>query len=174
MQVSTPSKTTATLLAIPDGPAGTFATLKLMRRLVQRYKKKLPLRQLALSIVRNNAPKDYRGEIHSLWRFVKQNIRYVKDIKGIETIQTPDKTLEFGQGDCDDQSVLLATLLEAVGHHTRFVALGFSPLPRYDHVLVATKMGNQWVPLETTEPWPFGTIPNQIFRRIQKRMKVDN
>ena len=174
MQVSTPSKTTATLLAIPDGPAGTNATLKIMRQLVRRYKKTLPLRQLALSIARRNRAKDWRGEIHSIWSFVKSHIRYIKDITGVETIQSPDKTLEFSQGDCDDQSVLLATLLEAIGHPTRFVALGFSSMPRYEHVLVETKIGSKWFPLETTEPWPFGQIPAHISNRIQKRMEIHN
>ncbi len=53
-----------------------------------------------------------------LHRFVRDNIRYIKDIRDVETVAYPDITLQQGQGDCDDKSVLLASLLESIGHPT--------------------------------------------------------
>lgn len=156
---TTQTPTTTQLLAIPNGPPGTRQTLKLMRRFVIEGKKYYPLRKLALSIVRRNGNKDYIGEVKSISSWVKRNIRYVKDIRGIETIQTPQKTLEIGQGDCDDHSVLVSTLLECIGHMTRFVAIGFMP-GTFQHVYTETKLGpkskNMWIAVETTEPWPVG------------------
>jgi len=81
---------------------------------------------------------------------VRDNVRYVRDVRGVETVHTPVKILEQGQGDCDDKSLILATLLETIGHPTRFVAVGPAP-GIYSHVFVETKLGNKWIPLETTE-----------------------
>ena len=40
-------------------------------------------------------------------------------INGVETVQTPLRTLENEAGDCDDKSLLTATLLETFGFSTR-------------------------------------------------------
>ena len=150
----------ATLQAIPSGSAGTRATLQHMRRLVREYKKTLPMRQLALSIVRHvNGHKNFAGEVRAIHDYVRRNIRYVKDVNGVETLATPIATLENRAGDCDDQSVLLATLLESIGHPTRFVAIKMRPLGPYVHVYTETRIGPRWVPLETTENWPAGMGP---------------
>jgi len=164
MQVGAEPTKTA-LLAIPNGAAGVRATLKIMRGMVLHSKRHYRLRELALELVDGLRQKDFAGEIKALHGFVQNQIRYVKDINGIETLQTPEKTLDIGQGDCDDKSSLLATLLEVAGHPARFVAVGFSP-GRFSHVYVETKVGRAWVPLETTEPWPAGKGPKGVKARM--------
>lgn len=155
---------TATLQAIPDGKAGTVATLKIMREITRQAKKTLPVRSLAVELTNGKAQKDWIGELKSLHGFVRDQIRYVKDIRGVETVQTPDATLRIKAGDCDDKSVLLASLLESIGHPTRFVAIGFAP-DDYAHVYVETRVGNKWIPLETTEPVEIGwAAPNSVSR----------
>lgn len=173
MQLNQRSRTTSQLLAIPGGDAGTIVTLKIMRRLVRDAKKTLPVRQTALSLVRNTSQKNWYREVAEIWRFVNNNIRYVRDVNGVETLQTPEKTMEFGQGDCDDQSILIASLLESIGHPTRFIAIGFGTAG-YQHVFAETKVGNKWMPVETTEDWPLGHIPENIQHRIQRRKVVYN
>lgn len=161
-------KTTPTLAeisSIPGGVAGTRATLLKMRELVRSGKKSLPVRLTALSLIRRNGQKDWIGEAKNLHAFVRDKIRYVKDIRGVETLHTPEKLLELRQGDCDDKSVLLASLLESIGHPTRFVASGRSR-GLYCHVLVETKIGNKWIPLETTEPVEMGWYPKELKARL--------
>lgn len=153
--------TTAQLMAIPSGEEGTRQTLKLMSGLVKDGKKSLPVRLLALRLVENNQQKNWLGEVRNIHAFVRDRIRYVKDIRGVETLQTPEKTLEIGQGDCDDKSTLVASLLESIGHPTRFVAVGFRGAG-FAHVLVETKIGNKWVAVETTEPVELGWFPRNI------------
>lgn len=137
-----------------------------MSELVKRSKKNPDLRAFALSLVRRNGQKDYAGEVRDIHAFVRDRIRYVKDVTGVETLHTPEKLLELRQGDCDDKSTLLASLLESIGHPTRFIAVGFRP-GRFDHVYVETKIGPRWVGLETTEPWPPGRVPpNPITRMV--------
>lgn len=150
-----------TLQAIPDGAEGTRATLNIMGKVIKEYKKHPRIRELALSLVSNLSGKNYKGEVKAIHDFVFDNIRYVRDIRGVETIQTPPQTLRIGQGDCDDHSVLVATLLESIGHRTRLVAVGFRP-GTYSHVFTQTRVGNKWVAVETTEDWPIGKIPDNI------------
>lgn len=153
------------LAAIPDGPEGVYQTLRIMRQFTRAGKRKMPVRELALSLVRHNGSKDWIGEVKSLHEFVRDEIRYVRDINGVETVQTPEVTLEIGQGDCDDQSVLLASMLESIGHPTRFVAIGFKPF-HYSHVMAETKIGDKWVSVETTEPVDIGWRPPRVLNRM--------
>lgn len=151
------------LARLPRGSTA-LATLRVMRFLVRRCKADLALRNLALSIVRHLPQRDYAGQVRALHAWVRDRIRYVGDIRGIETLHTPRQIIEQGQGDCDDKAVLLATLLESIGHATRFAAIGYGAQP--SHVLVEVRLGHGWLPLETTEPVPPGWYPNGIRSRV--------
>ena len=158
------TQTNSQLCQIPDGVAGTRATLLIMRDVARQGKRNAAIRLLAGQLVNpfnSGNSKNWINEIKTLHAFVRDRIRYVKDIKGIETIQTPDKTLELGYGDCDDKSTLLATLLETLGHSARLVAVGFKP-NNYSHVYVETLCGDKWIGLETTENVKFGWQPHNI------------
>lgn len=155
----------ATLARIPSGRAGVIATLRIMRDLIRTGKKSLPIRLLALDLTARLPQKDFAGEISAIYNFVRDRIRYVRDVLGVETLQTPEKTLEFKAGDCDDKSVLLAALLGAIGHPTRLVAVGFSP-GRFSHVYVQTKVSSKWVSLETTQPVALGWSPPNVRAKL--------
>lgn len=126
-----------------------------MARLAREASKTLPVRLAALQLVEKLPQHDRPGEIRALFEFVRDRIRYVRDIRGVETIQTPERTLQLKQGDCDDQSTLLAALLLSIGHPARFHAIGFRP-GRFSHVFTEVYLGNRWIPLETTENWDPG------------------
>lgn len=149
---------TATLAALPDGKEGTRATLKIMARLVAEGRRALPVRLAAQQLVQPLRQRDYAAEVRQLHAFVRDRIRYVRDIRGVETLQDAERTLTLKSGDCDDKAVLLASLLESIGHRTRFHAVGFAP-NSYSHVYAETYLGREWVALETTEPWATGRAP---------------
>lgn len=149
---------TAKIIKIPSGPLGVTTTLEIMRSLVRTGKKTMPVRQRALAIVRGLPQKDYRRELERVHAYVRDHIRYVKDVNGVETLQSPEQTLYMGQGDCDDKSILAASLLEAIGFSTRFRAIGFRP-KCFSHVLVEAKLDGKWIPVETTEPVALGWQP---------------
>ena len=132
-----------------------------MRDYVEKYKIAPEIRELSLSLVKHLPQKNFRAEVDALFKFVQNKIRYVKDIHDVETVQTPLKTLEYGQGDCDDKSTLLAAMLQSLGHPTRFHAMGFRP-DNVSHVLLEVKRGNQWVALDATEPVSMGWLPPGI------------
>ena len=140
-----------------------------MSQLVKVGKKNPEVRIQAAELVAHLRQKDYAAEAHALFTYVQNNIRYTRDIRGVETIQPAEFVLMRGTGDCDDKCVLLAAMLESIGHPTRFVAVGFKGR-KFSHVLVETKIGNKWVALETTEPVRMGWYPP----KVQSRMVIYN
>lgn len=149
------------LMAIPNGPAGIRQTLKMMAGLSRRYSTTPQIRELALKIVQNVPEKSWKGELSAILKFVQHHIRYVKDVQGVETLQTPIKTLSLRQGDCDDKSTLAAALTLAIGHPVRFMAVG-KVKGTYQHVFPQSKVGGKWLTMETTEYWPLGRTPSKI------------
>jgi transglutaminase-like putative cysteine protease len=158
-------ETTQTLKAIPSGVAGVRATLNEMRQLVREYKKNDQVRSTAAEIVSPLQQKNFMGEIKRLHSFVRDQIRYLRDIHNVETLQTPPETLRRKYGDCDDKATLLAAMLEAIGHPSRFVAIGKTP-GKFSHVYVETRVGPRWIGLETTEPVEIGWQPSNIMARM--------
>jgi transglutaminase-like putative cysteine protease len=137
-----------------------------MRRLVRDYKKHPVIIQLARKLVRHCNQKDWVCEVKAIHRFWRDHVRYVKDIRGVETVQTPIKSLEIGQGDCDDSTTGVCATLESIGHPTRLIAIGLNPM-QYQHVYCETKIGKKWIPVETTEPWPLGrAVANPMLKLI--------
>jgi transglutaminase-like putative cysteine protease len=130
-----------------------------MRALVRKGRQSQVVRSLALSLVKGLQPKDYWGEASAIHAFVRDRIRYVRDIRGVETLHTAEQILAQGQGDCDDKSILAAALLEAVGARTQLKAVGFNQ-KSYCHVYPQFWLAGRWWDVETTEPWPLGKGPD--------------
>lgn len=141
------------LLPIRSGDAGVTDTLKLMAQLARQYKVNPVIRQTSARIVQACPEKDDLSEATALQNWVRSNIRYVGDVLDVETVQTPDYTLQERYGDCDDQSVLLCTLLLAIGIPAAYCALGTDGGP-YCHVMPIAIVRQHTqvihVPLETT------------------------
>lgn len=143
---------------ISPGVEGVRETLVLMRSIVRQSKADPTVIVAAREMTSHLASKNWNGEIAALFSFVRDRVRYVLDPNGVETLATPARLLRERTGDCDDKVTLLAALLEAIGHPTRFVAVGFSP-GALTHVYLETKAGNAWIPLETTEAVQMGELP---------------
>lgn len=137
-----PAPVVHTLSALPEGVDGVRATLKLMVKLGRMYRHDVGIVTLAQEVTRPLQSKDYRGEICALQLYVRDQVRYVRDPRGTEKVQTPKRTLEIGSGDCDDKVTLLAALLESIGFTTRYVALGFHNGP-YSHVILEVRLGTR-------------------------------
>lgn len=122
----------------------------------------MEVRNLAVKLTSNGfwngrglKQKDFGGEAKRLNDYVRDEIRYVGDINGVEVVMTPETILEVGAGDCDDKATLLAALLLSIGHQPRFVAVSLDGR-EFCHVWVQDLIERRWVDLETTEPLPFG------------------
>lgn len=112
------------------------------------------IRLKVLALTKGLDQQDFTGELIVLNAFVRDNIRYIRDPYGVETVHTPQATLELGQGDCDDKATLLASLLMASGAQCRFVVLERGG--QFLHVWTQTTISGIPIDCETTLPLPIG------------------
>ncbi|WP_341838570.1 transglutaminase-like domain-containing protein [Chitinophaga pollutisoli] len=60
----------------------------------------------------------------SLYRYIRENFKYVNDSQRDEYFATPMETIQNGMGgDCDDHSILMASCLESIGARMRIVLI---------------------------------------------------
>lgn len=131
----------------------------------------MPVRKLAVELTTAGfmqgtglKQKDFAGEAERCLTFVRDGIRYVRDIEGVETLHDAVTVLRMGAGDCDDKAILLAAMLLSIGHQVRYIAVAFQP-DAFEHVWLQDYINGKWVDLEPTEPIPFGqSIPTDKVR----------
>ena len=144
-------------LAIADGNRGIFQTVGLMREFVKEGRCDPPIVANARALCQVCPEKDQFAEMYELFCFVRDQVRYVADVLDVETISPAWYTLETLSGDCDDQAVLLASLLEAVGIPTRFAITAYSQAREFEHVyLLGMVPDGRFIAMDPTEPGPLG------------------
>lgn len=162
-----PTPDPSRIYTIPGGVAGVRATLAIMQKLTREGRKDPGVIAVAEQVIRDCPANDTRCEIGKLFYWVKTKIRYMRDIRDVEKINTPERTLRVGTGDCDDMSVLLAALLEASGNKTKFLVVGLES-GEYEHVFVQVRLGAGWLSLDpTVKQATLGWVPPNITRRMQ-------
>lgn len=144
---------------LSDGLRGVKETVRAMRSAVAAARTDLGIRQAAISIIWLQPAHASLAEACSLFEWVRDHVRYVRDIVDVETLSTPGKTLEQLIGDCDDQAVLLAALLESVGYPTRFVVTAYNFPGNFEHVYLQVQIDGEWFDCDPTENEAFGWAP---------------
>lgn len=130
-----------------------------MRAMVQDWRVSPDMISQAISVIFHTGEKDEIGEVDALFCFVRDAIRYTRDVHQVETLASPVMTLDRRVGDCDDKSTLFATLCEAVGYPTRFVMAGYHGARDFEHVYVQVYTNRGWIDADTTESEPLGFAP---------------
>lgn len=141
-------------------------TVRAMKALVIRGRRNMALRRLVEQICANLAEGDYTGEVLAINNFVKQRVRYMRDIDGVELVKTPEETLRSGSGDCDDIATVLATLLTLAGNPVNFVIAAFQVVggqPQFSHVFVEVMTPNGPIVLDP--------VANRDTRKMINNMK---
>ena len=124
------------------------------------------MRKLALQITSGCAERDGDCEARAVYDFVKSNVRYTGDIapiafpngdvEGIDLYQSARRTVEFGGGDCDDQSILIATLLALNGITPRLRVMKENKDDDWSHIFPLAGLPKteptEWTALDTTLP----------------------
>lgn len=163
-QQETSQETPSSITFLPEGPEGVRLTLRQMARWTKAYRTDPAILATARRIIAHVPEKNYWAEADAIQQWVRDNVRYTRDIFDVETLSTPDVTLQVMQGDCDDKALLAGALLQATGHPVRYVAFAFSAPDAFEHVYVETKLGQHWVGVETTEAVALGWKPPTNFR----------
>ena len=141
-------------------------TTALIKKIANEFKSNPIIRNLSVRVVGHLDSKDYLGEIVTLFEWVRDNIRYVRDIESCETLQIPTVTipekygpLGVGGGDCDDHALLLATMLKSVGVRDIWARIvTFSPSEKeWKHIYLVVKHKDKIYPLDAImKEKPFG------------------
>jgi hypothetical protein len=117
-----------------------------------------------------NCPaRDGLCETQAIYDWVRENIRYSGDVapiklpngnvEGVDLFQSAKRSSEFGAGDCDDHSVLSATLLSLNGIQGRFRVTAPDKNSDWQHIyttaLLPKNNPSRAVALDTTLPGNF-------------------
>lgn len=141
---------------LPDGKKGNLRTIKVMKKVAHERKGHPLVRNLALNILKseNVESNQFLDESRVIGEFVQEHVRYVRDTFGIEQLHDPVlmiKNIQKGtaQGDCDDMSLLIVTLLLSIGHYPKFRAVRYgSFFGPYNHIYVVDYDRNGRTPLK--------------------------
>lgn len=146
--------------------------MKIERKVDRLYrlieKGKNDVRDLAYQILASVPEKDQDKETLALYTWVKENIRFARDPKGLESFESARKTLSWRAGDCDAHTVLLGSLLTSVGHQVMIRVAGAPPA----HVYLMTPYLGNWTVIDPTITGPIGTeapLPNKITYEAPKK-----
>lgn len=90
-------------------------------------------------------------EIYTILAFLRDNIRYTRDMLNIETLIQPQVALvKHASMDCDDFAMLAASLLMTTGYKVRFKAIQAKGAKQIHHVYVEvfSPQQNKWIPVD--------------------------
>ena len=156
---------------LPNGDRGTAFTIAKIRELVHQGMTDQVINRLAIQIVRAAGVRefDFTGEAQAIYAWVRRNIRFFKDIDGVETLRTPREILTIGGGDCDDiNAILMPSLLGTIGHTVRLVTVSSDPAApaTFTHIYCEVELNGQWIPLDAARRDPaFAKGPRHYFRK---------
>ena len=154
---------------IPEGDAGTAATIEAMRQLIDEGKKDPVVHELAANILRQARVRafDWPGEVRAIYAAVKRNVRFTRDIRGKETLHSAREIIRLQIGDCDDFTILLCALLETVGVRTRIKTIagdGRAP-DTFTHVFPEALVNGKWIAVDAARRHPaLGRQPRNAWR----------
>jgi hypothetical protein len=161
----------AITMPLSGGDQGTVETIAQMCRLVDEGSRDPDINRAALAIVQGSRVPQFafEAERQAIYRWVRQNIRFFRDIDGKETLRAARETLAVRGGDCDDYTILICALLKTIGQRVRIVTIssnGRAP-EIFSHVFpeVRDERG-RWIPVDAARKRPkYGRGPNHYYRR---------
>lgn len=126
---------------LPGGEAGVDQTVEKMVEMAKgEYgARSAKIRALAINIINvaNVPDKDYFGMIEAIHNWVRDQIRYVRDPVGQETLSYPEETaFNTKAEDCDGKSILEMALLGSLGIRSYPVVIGTVAPGVFTHVYI--------------------------------------
>lgn len=151
-----------------DGKMPIKDRVRLIQNLIEDSVKDPAMRELSLKITNSCPDRDGECETKMIYEWIRNNVRYTGDVapikmkngqvEGIDLFQSARRTVQFKGGDCDDQSILGATLLSLSGIPARLRITkpeGAGP-DDWAHIYVMAGLPKtnpkKWVSVDTTLP----------------------
>jgi hypothetical protein len=127
-----------TVSAAARGPSTSYKAQRTVDSIKEEINKKIDrgsgvVRNEGLNLVGSKSGSRRIDQICSIYEFMVGNWTFVDDWRGLDEYQYSNYTLKMGKevgssgkGDCDDFSILLASLIESIGGTPRII-LAYSP-----------------------------------------------
>lgn len=100
------------------------------------------------------AERDWEGEVGAIFDYVREHVRYTRDTAGVEVFRSPKRTLQLKIGDCDDLTILLGSLLQAVGYPVMVRVIGLKGTGTFQHVYLLAGVPphnpTKWIALDAS------------------------
>ena len=157
-------------MPLASGDTGTSQTMGAIRRLVDQSIKDPSVNQTAIQVTWNTPQfSDEIAKAQAVWSFVAnpQNFRFVADMVGKETLRSARQMLQQRAGDCDDFTILIASLLGTIGIRTRARTIAsHSDNPQeFSHIYPEAFCDGQWIAMDVARPdAAFGRAPERTYR----------
>lgn len=149
-----------------DPDKQTFDTIQQMRSIVRRSINDPQMIELTKQVLKGVSLMDDVAVACRIFYWIKANIAFVEDSvlsnqylgsnqdpNGQDFLVTPIRLVTVDRkGDCDDFSMLAATMLDIIGIECKFVTIaadGRNP-NIFSHVYVTAKINNNWIGFDTS------------------------
>jgi len=136
------------------------------------------IRQIAADALREVPPRQWKKEAAALYDYTRQNVRYTLDPHGVELFQSAARSSQIGIGDCDDQSIFLSSLLQAVGIPVRLRVIGLKGQRKFQHIYVLAGLPpsnpSEWFPLDPSRDEGAGWELPESERGLLRDYDVDD
>jgi len=154
------------LQEIPYGVPGTKVTIEAIVEESKKGSTDWDVISIARKLTHESAPRDNLHMANTLFWWVKNNIKFVRDPYTAELVQSAAITVKTGYGDCDDMCTSLAAMLLGLGIPVRFVTVAAEKgNPNYSHILLQAQTQNGWVSYDPATPGSFpGWFPPDYHR----------
>jgi predicted transglutaminase-like cysteine proteinase len=163
--------------SIPYHGSRLDASIELGQKIADQWGINTLMIQMARDITGQWRAKDRFEEARAIQEWINRRVRYVPDPHGAEMLSDPLTTIKHG-GDCDDQAILAAALLQAVGHDARVAAVTWKGRTDASHAVVADLTAGCIVDPISVSPdlWPPAPYEVQAitFRNKEGQMQTMN
>ena len=145
--------------------------IEIIRKMIKAGKANPKIRELVSKILHDKSveEKDWDAEVEAVFEWVRENVRYTRDTEGLDTYTEPLKTVELAIGDCDDLSILLGSMLGAIGYPFKLKVVSMTG-SGWDHVYPLVGMPpfapTKWIPLDASIELPLGSQVESKEERI--------
>jgi len=143
------------------GEAIAPSTMRSMQKIINASVRSFYVRRWAEKIT-EGADLDDFTRVKSVYDFLAERTRYLKDPRGLELLKTPVvslQLLEIGETpalDCDDLTILSLSLLKSIGYPVALRVASYTPEKTFTHVYGLVKIKGGWIPIDLVKKYGLG------------------
>ena len=124
-------------------------------------------------MISNCRARDDACELNALWAAWRAHVKYVADIRGVDTFRAAHRTWQLAGGDCDDMTALVITDAKLIGFATAARVIAPNDPRHFEHIYplvgLPKNVPTQWIALDLTvdEAYP-GWEPPMWQRKAER------